>query len=172
VTRARNQTYRRPAWTAERPWAEGGALPDPPATPVPPAELLDRAGEIRSLVDELVELTGCGDAWGVRVLRRNVELALLNPATLGSADNQLDFIEELAGTAWDGADAAFGQTVARGESADEAVRREERRRAAAERLGELAHELCAAAEAWRDLVVATAEAAAAGVRNPQDDHSF
>ncbi len=78
--------------------AEPGAAPQPELarTPVPRAELLTCAGELRGLMEELSELTGCGSAWTVRVLRRNVELALLSPESLDGAENQLDFIEELA----------------------------------------------------------------------------
>jgi hypothetical protein len=138
---------------------------------VPPAELLDCARELRVLVQELADLTGCGGAWGMRVLRRNVELALLSPDTLAGADNQLDFIEELAEAVWDGGDGGFRQAVALGSTPEETARREQRRRAVVDRLDHLAHRLCAAAEAWRDLVVATAEGARAGIANPQEDHS-
>src|SRR5579859_602888 len=93
VTRPRRHSIRR-----ERP------VPPPafPPTPVPAAELVGCAAELQVLVDELTDLTGCGRAWGMRVLRRNVELALLSPHTLDNADNQLDFIEELAEAVWDG----------------------------------------------------------------------
>ena len=139
-------------------------------TPVPPAELLDCARELRGLVEELADLTGCGGAWGMRVLRRNAELALLSPDTLAGADNQLDFIEELAEAVWDGGDGGFRHAVAPSSTPDETARREDRRRAVVVRLDDLAHHLCAAAEVWRDLLVASAEAAAAGLVNPQEDH--
>ena len=145
--------------------------PTVPPTPVPPAELVGCAAELQGLVDELTDLTGYGRAWGMRVLRRNVNLALLSPHTLDTADNQLDFIEELAEAVWDGGDGGFRHALPPSSSPEETVRREERRRAAVERLDALAHRLCAAGEAWRDLVVATAEASRAGVPNPQEDHS-
>lgn len=152
VTRPRNrQTPRGPA----------GAAQLPPPTPVSPAHLVTCARELRGLVDELVELTGCGNAWGVRVLRRNVELALLGPDTLRTADNQLDFIEELAEALWDAADGGFRQTVTPGGPADETACRDERRRAVLARMDEIAQALCASAEAWRD-AVAGAEDGAAG----------
>jgi hypothetical protein len=147
--------------------------PPPPLspTPVPPEELLDRAAELQGLVGELADLTGCGGAWGIRMLRRNVELALLSPHTLDSADNQLDFIEELAEAVWDGGEAGFRHALAPSPAPDETVQREWRRRAVVARLDDLAHQLCVAAEAWRDVVVATAEAARAEVAYPQEDHS-
>lgn len=172
VTRSRKQTARPPQHGQQElaPRHRRSTSSQLHPTPVPPAELLARAGELRTLVDELVDLTGCGDAWGVRVLRRNIELAVVNPDTLGSADNQLDFIEELAEAVWDGADAALRQAVALAATPEETVRREGRRRASLARLDELTHQLCAAAEAWRDVIVATAEAAQAVVRNPQEDY--
>jgi hypothetical protein len=141
-------------------------------TPVPPDELVACAGELRELVDELTDLTACAGAWSVRVLRRNIELALLSPETLVGADNQLDFIEELADAVWDGPDAGFREAVIPAATPEETVRREERRQAIVARLDDLTHELCAAAEAWRDLLVATAEAVHAGTGSPQEDHRF
>lgn len=163
VTRSRRPTTARSQPTASPP-------PLPP-TPVPAAELLDRAAELRGLVDELADLTGYGGAWGMRVLRRNVELALLSPHTLDSADNQLDFVEELAEAIWDGGDGGFRHALPSSSTAEETARREERRLALVQRLDEIAHGLCAAGEAWRDLVVATAEAVRTGIANPQEDHS-
>jgi len=157
VTRTRKPASRRRRGLTEvsRPWTE-----PPSPTPLPPADLAACARELRALLDELGELTGCGGAWGVRVLRRNIELALLSPETLASADNQLDFIEELAEATWDPSDGCLRQPVLPAPTPDASWRREERRRVAAERLGELAHRLCAAVEEWRD-----------GPGNPQDEHS-
>jgi hypothetical protein len=146
----------------------------PPAllspTPLPGADLVACAGELRGLMEELVELTGCGTAWGARVLRRNIELALLSPETLDSADNQLDFIEELAEAVWDGADAGFRYAARPAATPEESRRRDERRRAVVERLDEIAHRLCVEAEAWQDRVAAAAEGPPAEAPNPQDDH--
>jgi hypothetical protein len=143
-----------------RPASRRRESPIPSPTPVPPADLAACAGELRDLVDELAELTGCGGAWGMRALRRNVELAVVSPTTLESPDNQLDFIEELAEALWDAADGAVRQAVLPGASPDETGRREERRRALVERLNEITQRLCADAEAWRE-----------GTGYPQDDHS-
>jgi len=123
--------------------------PPPLSTPVPPADLVACARELQELVGELADLTGCGAAWGMRVLRRNIELALLSPRTLDTADNQLDFIEELAEALWDGADAGFRHAVTQDATPADTGRREERRRAVVDRLDEVAHDLCGAAEAWR-----------------------
>jgi len=161
VTRSRQQTTR---------IRQPSQPPPPRPTPVPPAELLGSVRELQALLDELIDLTGCGGAWGMRVLRRNVELALLSPDTLDAADNQLDFIEELAEAVWDGGDGGFRHAVAPSSTPDETARWEDRRRAVVVRLDDLAHHLCAAAEVWRDLLVASAEAAAAGLVNPQEDH--
>jgi hypothetical protein len=109
-------------------------------------------------VDELVDLTGCGDAWGMRVLRRNVELARLSPETLASADNQLDFVEELVDAIWDPADAGFRYAVRPGRTPDETCRRNERRRAIVERLDLLTEVLCRAVESWREALPGAPEA--------------
>jgi hypothetical protein len=130
------------------------------------------ARELRGLVDELVELTGCGNAWVVRVLRRNVELALLNPDTLRSADNQLDFIEELAEALWDPNDGGCRQAVRPGATPEETAARDERRRAALARMDGIAQALCADAEAWRHALVAAAESPAETAGYPQDAHRF
>ncbi|HEY4026819.1 MAG TPA: hypothetical protein VGO86_10360 [Candidatus Dormibacteraeota bacterium] len=132
-------------------------------TPVPPADLADRVGELQALVAELVELTECGNAWGMRVLRRNIELAHLSPSTLDSAQNQLDFIEELAEAVWDGADAGFRYAAQPGPTPEETRRREDRRRVVVERLDDITHGLCAAAEGWRDTPGAPDEDAAVGL---------
>jgi len=170
---SRSETWRVTRSTKQTTRTHQAAPPLPlRPTPVPPAQLLDCARELRGLLEELADLTGCGAAWGVRVLRRNVALALLSPDTLDGADNQLDFIEELAEAVWDGCDGGFRHAVAPCETLEETVRREQRRRAVVGRLDDMAHFLCAAAEAWRDAVVVTAEAARAGVANPQEEHSF
>jgi hypothetical protein len=168
---SRSETWRVNRSTKQTTRPHVASSPPPlSATPVPPAELLDCARELQGLVEELADLTGCGAAWGMRVLRRNVELALLSPNTLDGADNQLDFIEELAEAVWDGGDGGFRHPVAPSPTPEETARRERRRRAAIGRLDHLAHHLCVAAEAWRDQVVATVEAGRAGAGIPQEDH--
>jgi hypothetical protein len=168
---SRSETWRVTRSTKQTTRAQVTASPPPLSpTPVPAAEMLDTARELQGLLEELADLTGCGAAWGMRVLRRNVELALLSPLTLDAADNQLDFIEELAEAVWDGGDGGFRQAVAPSPTPDETARREERRRAVIGRLDDLALQLCAAAEAWRDQLVATVEAGGTGAPNPQEDH--
>jgi len=163
---------RKPTTHERRDPAEPGAAPQPELarTPVPRAELLTCAGELRGLMEELSELTGCGSAWTVRVLRRNVELALLSPESLDSAENQLDFIEELAEAVWDPADVGFRYAVRPAATADGTQRRDQRRRAVVERLDEIANRLCAEAEGWQDRTAAAAEGRSPETRFPQDDH--
>jgi hypothetical protein len=141
-----------------------------PPTPVPRSELLSLARELRDLVEELAELTDGASAWTARLLRRNLQLALLSPGTLDSADNQLDFIEELAEAVWDGADVGFRFTVRPAPTAETAHRWEKRRQVVVERLDEITHRLCTEAEAWQDQAIAAAERQADTAPYPQDDH--
>lgn len=138
---------RRPAPRRRRGQTDDVAPPRPP-TPVPPAQLAACARDLEGLVDELSQLTGCGSAWGVRVLRRNIELALRCPETLASPANQLDFIEELAEALWDAADGGFRHPVRPAPEMEATCGRERRRRAVVARLDEIAESLCADAEAW------------------------
>ena len=141
-----------------------------PPTPVPPSELIAHAAEVRALLSELAELTGSENAWGLRVLRRNVELALTSPETLDRAENQMDFIEELTEAVWDGADSSFRYS-ARPAVTPEATRvREERREAVVARLDQLADQLCEQAEHWQALEAATVGAALDQPGLPQSEH--
>ena len=164
VTRARKNYHRPTTAEAERSPARLAPTSAPPAptTPVPPAELLAAIGELESLLDELDDLTGCGSTWAMRMLRRNVAVALRRPDSLESEINQLDFVEELAEAVWDGGDAAFRHAVRTAatpdETPDETARREDRRRAVVERLDQLAHRFCAAGEAWAERTAAAADA--------------
>ena len=136
------------------------------------------AREVRDLLDELAELSGCGNAWGLRVLRRNVELALASPVTLVSPENQMDFIEELAEAVWDGADSGFRYAVkpadtpagAPAEAPDGTHTREERRRDIVERFDRLAHDLCMRVEGWHELEAAAADVPLAAPRIFHTDH--
>jgi hypothetical protein len=146
---------RKPTSTRRRdPAGQGGVRPSAPAphspTPLPPAELARCVRELDTLIGELADLTDSGSSWGMRVLRRNIELALLGPRTLESPQNQLDFIEELAEAVWDGADAGFRFAARRAGTAEETRRRDDRRRIVVERLDDITHRLCASAEAWRE----------------------
>ena len=145
-------------------------LPQPQPTPVPAAELVSRARDVRALLDELAELTGCGNAWGLRVLRRNVELALASPETLDRPENQIDFIEELAEAIWDGADSGFRHAVTPAASPDATRAREERRRAVVDHLDRLADRLCKQVERWQALEDEAAGALVAAPRPPQSEH--
>ncbi|HKF75453.1 MAG TPA: hypothetical protein VKF59_04865 [Candidatus Dormibacteraeota bacterium] len=118
-------------------------------TPVPPPEMAAVAAELRDLVGTLVALTGSANAWGVRALRRNLELAHRCPATLERAENQLDFIEELREAVWDTADPGLRHGLPAGRTEAEAQASAARRRAIVERLDHLVADLCRAVEDWR-----------------------
>ncbi len=138
------------------------------------AELLAAAGRLRPLLDELAELTGAGQSWGLRVLRRNVEIALRSPETLATAENQLDFIEELAEAVWDDADPGFRRALPAGPGPEETRAREERRQGIVADLGRLADDLCGTAEGWQRLLSASTwtgrENRPAPRGNPQSGH--
>ena len=161
VTRARSGRSRRTPPGRER-RALPAAAPPPPATPVAPAELLAVAGRLRPLLDELVDLTGAGHAWGVRVLRHNVEIALRRPETLATADNQLDFVEELAGAVWDDADPGFRSALPPGPDLEESQAREARRRTLVAFLDRVTGQLCSEVEGWQRLASAAASATSGG----------
>lgn len=154
--------------------ASAGRSAPPPPTPVLPEELTACAREVRDLLDELAELSGCGNAWGLRVLRRNVELALASPVTLASSENQLDFIEELAEAVWDGADSGFRYAVKKAdtppETPDVTRTREERRRGIVERFDRLAHDFCLRVERWHELEAAASDAPPAAPRIFHSDY--
>lgn len=107
------------------------------------------AAELRDLVGTLVALTGSANAWGVRALRRNLELAQRCPTTLERAENQLDFIEELREAVWDTADPGLRHGRPAGGTEAEAQASAARRQAIVERLDRLVAELCRAVEDWR-----------------------
>lgn len=174
VTRAKGRAGRtRRGLPRETASADRSALAPPP-TPVLPEELMACAGEVKDLLDELDELSGCGNAWGLRVLRRNVELALASPVTLVSPENQMDFIEELAEAVWDGADSGFRYAVKPADTRADAPggtrTREERRRDIVERFDRLAHDLCVRVERWHELEAAAADAPLAAPRIFHTDH--
>lgn len=126
-----------------------------PDTPLGPGELAAAARELRALLGELAELTGAGDAWSLRVLRRNVEIAWLCPETLETRQNQLDFVEDLAEAVWDGADPGFRQPLwTSGADPEETRAGEQRRQAVVERLDQIAERLCREVEHWQQLAAA------------------
>ena len=138
------------------------------------ADLVAAAGRLRPMLTELAALNGCGQAWSLRVLRRNVEIALLSPETLETAENQLDFIEELAEAVWDGSDPGIRLATASGGGAEELAAREARRQAIVAQLDELADGLCREAERWQQLFPPSgrdlAPDADDGDGNPQPAH--
>jgi len=141
-----------------------------PPTPLPPPELVAHAHEVRGLLDELAALTGSENAWGLRVLRRNVELAVMSPETLDRPENQMDFIEELAEAIWDGADSSFRYAVKPTATQEGARAPEERREAIVARLDRLADQLCKQVEHWQALVGAAADAPLDAPGLPQAEH--
>src|SRR5215510_9758965 len=158
----------RPAATSQS--RTGRQAPPPQPTPVPAAELVAHAVDLRALLNELAELTGCENAWGLRVLRRNVELALASPETLERVENQVDFIEELAEAVWDAADSGFRYPVAPAATPDGTRAREERRQAIVDRFDELADRLCRQVERWQALEPDPAAACLLAPRLPQSRH--
>ena len=126
----------------ERPRLEAARLP------LPPEELLQEVRQLRGLLDQLVGLSAPGEAWRLQPLRRNVELALERPETLLTAENQLDFIEELTEALWQEPLDELGAGTRPGSSWEENVRREELRRSVWDRLDASAERLCERVERW------------------------
>jgi len=164
VKRSRGARSRRRS-AGRRQTAFGAPGQRPPATPVPAAELVAAAAGLRPLLAELAALSGGGQEWSLRVLRRNVELALLSPESLETAENQLDFIEELAEAAWDGSVRGLRQLAGGPGGAGAEARRE----AIAAELDELADRLCGQAESWQRHRSAFAEDPASDAGREADD---
>lgn len=66
-----------------------------------PPVLVSVIGGLRTLLNEMAGSLGPRLSPALETFRRDVELALERPESLEIAQNQLDFIEELAGVAWD-----------------------------------------------------------------------
>jgi hypothetical protein len=126
----------------ERPRVEAAELP------LPPEELLQEVRQLRGLLDQLVGLSAPGEAWRLQPLRRNVDLALERPETLLTADNQLDFIEELTEALWQEPMDELGAGSRSGATWEENARREELRRSVWDRLDARAELLCERVERW------------------------
>jgi hypothetical protein len=75
--------------------------PPVPPTPLSPPFLLGEVRRIRNLLEELARFCDPGLPPGLEAFQRDVELALGRPESLDSAQNQLDFIEELASAVWE-----------------------------------------------------------------------
>jgi hypothetical protein len=119
-----------------------------PLTPVSPPALLGEVLGLRSLLDGLAALLDLGLPPGLEALRRDVELALDRPESLETAENQLDFIEELAEAVW-GAPAALQASSAEEASADGPAPLHRHGVAESwERLERLSELLCRDAETW------------------------
>ena len=130
--------------------------PHPGPTPLPRDVLLAHADEVRDLVDELAPLTRADHTWGVRTLRRNTEIALRNPRTLESPENQMDFIEELAESVWAGAEPGDPHVVRRGEIPRQVQADVVRLHQLQDRLDQMAVLLCEHVVRWRRQACAAA----------------
>jgi hypothetical protein len=117
--------------------------------PIPAADLLARTAELRTLLEALVEASDSARTWALDGLRRSVELALRHPESLTRAENQVDFVEQIAEAVWDAADPGFRYPGEPGPTWELTLAREERRRAVVARLDEIARELCEAVERRR-----------------------
>ena len=124
------------------------ARPQAAGLPLPPDELLQEVRQLHALLDQLVGLSAPGEAWRLQPLRRNVDLALERPETLLTADNQLDFIEELTEALWQEPMDEPGASCRPGSTWEENLRREELRRSVWDRLDASAELLCERVERW------------------------
>jgi hypothetical protein len=98
-------------------------------------------------------------AWRLQPLRRNVDLALREPETLLTPDNQLDFIEELTEALWQEPVDEPDASCRPGSTCEDSVRRSELRRSVWERLDASAERMCERVERWH---VARVEAPGGG----------
>jgi hypothetical protein len=120
--------------------------PSGPHLPIPVADLLARAAELRTLLESLAETSDSAGTWGLDGLRRGVAFALRHPESLARLENQVDFVEQVAEAVWDGADPGFRYPGQPGPTLELTLAREKRRRAVVARLDEIARELCEAVE--------------------------
>lgn len=135
-------------------------IADQPA-PFASEELLHEAKQVAKLLDELGGVSALEMVWGLVPLTENIQLALRRPRTLDSADNQLDFIEELAEAVWrEPPLELFGPAGARRPDLVESIW---------ERLGTCAERLCERVDRWSRKQ--TGLAAGPGMRDPGGDRA-
>jgi len=79
-----------------------------PATPVPPLDLVRQLKELRALLDEIFGLSEARALWALRTLSQHLDLALITPGALISAQNQLDLVDEVLDAVWEAAELGFG----------------------------------------------------------------
>ena len=118
-----------------------------PATPVPPLDLVRQLKELRALLDEIFALTEARALWAVRTLSHHLDLALVAPTALISAQNQLDLVDEVLDAVWEAAEVGFGGLRA-APSWEETGRRQQRLDALRGRLEGIADEMCEQLESW------------------------
>lgn len=116
--------------------------------PVAPRHMVRSVKELRGLLNELIEVSDAGDLWGVRVLRRHVEIALDGPTVMTSAQNQVDFVVQLLDAMSEACESGFGG-LRSGPTWEETGRRHERLEQLRDRLSRLADELGETVDLWQ-----------------------
>jgi hypothetical protein len=119
-----------------------------PPTPVSPAVLLGEVHHLRSLLDGLEPLLDLGLPPALKALRFDIELALERPESLATAENQLDFIEELAEAVWGEPAASLTGSLEEASRVDPGPLLPRRVAESWERLERLSEHLCQDAERW------------------------
>jgi hypothetical protein len=117
-------------------------------TPVPPPVLLGEVLRLRSLLDGLEPLLDLGLPPGLEALRGYIELALDRPESLETAENQLDFIEQLVEAVWEEPAASVTSNPERASAAGWEPSRRHPVAGSWEQLEQLSEHLCRDAESW------------------------
>jgi hypothetical protein len=117
-------------------------------TPVSPPVLLGEVLRLLRLLDGLEPLLELGLPPGLEALRGDVELALHRPESLETAENQLDFIEQLAEAVWGEAAASLPNIPDGASAAGWGPSRHRPVTEFWEQLEQLSEHLCHDAERW------------------------
>jgi hypothetical protein len=136
-----------------------------PLTPISPGVLLQEIRELLSLLDDLAPILKFGLPPTFEMLRGDLELALERPESLGTAQNQLDLIEELAEAVWGDSPAALMIRTPTASAADPGLQNQRRPADLLERLDQLSEHLCLRAEAWHRRRTTTALSGLSTVRH-------
>ena len=118
-----------------------------PATPIPPLDLVRQIKELRALLDEIFGLTEARGLWAVRTLSHHLDLALNSPASLISAQNQVDFVDAVLDAIWEAADVGFGG-LRPAPNLAEAGHRQQRLDSLSDRIEGITDQLCEQLESW------------------------